>query len=341
MRKLLYVSFVLVLMFLVAACSNSESNDEGNNSSNNNEEATNKSEDTDFPEEPIEIVVPYDAGTTDTLARLMAKFAEPHLPEKQPIVIDNRPGGNAAVGTERVFNADPDGYTLLFSGYSTTVIRPHVDDEISFTHDSFQTIANFTKVPQILVTKKDGRWSDAEEFLEEVKNADEPVLIGSTGFGGFQHIMIEKLNEELGGNLEIVQFSGSSEVAQAVLGGSVDLSIAGVPNLLGNDDYQPLATVSPERSELLDDIPTLKELDIDVEGDLMFGLWGPKDMDESVLNILEEAFAEAAQDSEVIDELDDMGYESSYENAKDFQNTIDNAYEDFGNIIDELNLLEE
>jgi len=334
-KKRLYLLSILLLMVFVAACSDSESNNE------KNDDGVEETEESDFPEKSIEIVVPYESGTTDTLARLIAEYAEPHLPKDQPIVIDNRPGGNAAVGTEKVFNSEPDGYTLLFSGYSTTVIRPHVDDEINFTHDSFQSIANFTKVPQILVTKKDGKWDSAEELIEDVKNADEPILIGSTGFGGFQHVMIEKLNEELGGNLEIVQFSGSSEVAQAVLGGSVDLSIAGVPNLLGNDDYQPLATVSPERSELLDDIPTLKELDIDVEGDLMFGLWGPKDMDESVLNILEEAFAEAAQDSEVIDELNDMGYESSYENAKDFQNTIDNAYEDFGNIIDELNLLEE
>src|SRR5699024_10248288 len=119
--------------------------------------------------------------------------------------------------------------------------------------------ANFTKVPQILDTKKDGKWDTAEELIEDVKNADEPILIGSTGFGGFQHVMIEKLNEELGGNLEIVQFSGSSEVAQAVIGDSVDHSIAGVPNLVDNDDYQPLATVSSERSELLEDITAVTE----------------------------------------------------------------------------------
>jgi len=152
--------------------------------------------------------------------------------------------------------------------------------------------------------------------------------------------MIEKLNEELGGNLEIVQFSGSAEVSQAVLGGSVDLSIAGVPNLLGNDDYQPLATVSPDRSELLDEVPTLTELGVNVEGDLMFGLWGPKGMDESVLNILEEAFAKASQDPELIEELNDMGYESSYENPEEFQNTIDNAYQNFGDIVSELGLNE-
>lgn len=331
MKRVLFILFVFTIM-IVTACSNT---------ANSNTSSSNNSNESDYPKEPIEIVVPYDSGTTDTLARLMAEYAEPHLPSDQPIIIDNRPGGNAAVGTEKVMNSEPDGYTLLFSGYSTTTVRPHVDDEINFTHDSFQSIANFTKVPQILVTKKDGDWESAEEFLEDVKDRDEPVLIGSTGFGGFQHIMIEKLNDELDGNLEIVQFPGSSEVAQAVLGGSVDLSIAGVPNLLGNDDYQPLATVSPERSELLNDIPTLKELDIDVEGDLFFGLWGPPEMDDDVFGILEEAFAEASEDPELIDELNDLGYESSYENGEDFQETIDNSYEHFGEIINELDITED
>lgn len=329
MKSRFFLLIVLTIFtLLVVGCSDSASGSAGDSEDSN-----------DYPSDTISLVVPYSAGgTTDVIARLVAENSSKYLPNEQNIIVENVPGGNAAVGSVRVLNSDADGYTGLVSGYSTLTVRPHLEEDAEFTYDSFQPVANLVNTPQMLITNEESGWETLDDLIEHLETTDDNVNIGSIGYGGFQHLVIEMLNLELGDRLDVIQFDGSAEVTQGILEGSISLAITGAPSLIGNDELTPIAATGMNRATAYPDVPTLTEKDINVEGDLFMGAFLPEGTDEEKVEVLADAFRQALEEPELIEQLENMGYEVTYENPEEWQETITESYNRFGEVIEKANL---
>lgn len=346
MRKKIIWCVALALVLFIAACSGSNEQAEGNVDENNaapqeqSQEQGNESK-SDYPNGTIELIVPYSAGgTTDIIARLLAEHASNYLPNQPQVVVVNKSGGNGVVGATALKNAEPDGYTIGFTELATLTIVPHVDPSVDIAYDSLQPVLQAVSVPQLVVTNSDAPWQTIDEWLEAMKNSDIPFLIGTTGFGGLQHLVVEQLKKVTGAQMEMVPLNGSSEVVTAILAGDVQAGILGVPNVMGNDKLLPLAS-SGSKTDVLPDLPTLKEKGLEVAGDLYFGLFAPKGIDKEKLSILYDAFAKVLNESEVTQQLQEMGYQIVPGDPSQFEQTISELNAHFSTVVEQAGIAQQ
>lgn len=324
MKKMKLI-YLLILALVIVGCSNVDGSAGG-------EDIAVKA---DFPEKTIELIVPYDAGgNSDGIARLLAESASKNLPNKQKIVIVNKPGGNGAIGTTSLMQSDPDGYTVGLVDEASLNIRPHLDENVNFTHDSFQTIMQVANVPQLIVTTKDSPIKTFEDLLDS-----DNKKMGITGMGGIQQLILEQLKNEVSDfQIEEISYGGSANVVTGVLSKEVPVGLIGVPNVLSNEDISPVINAGTEKSPIFPDLPTLKEEGYNIIGDLHHGILAPKGVEQTKVDILHAAFKKALEDPKVIEQLENMGYEISYANPEKYQQTISETFDHYGEVLEKAGL---
>lgn len=320
MKKISWL-ILLISMLLIAGCSSSSQK----SSSNESAKGANAEVNSDYPEKPIEMIAPFPAGSSyDTAARILSKYMEKYLPNDQPVVVVNKPGGNNTIGVIDVFKAKPDGYTIGFVPTSTITTEPHYGNT-PYTHDSFQAIARVLQVDGYLYVKSDSPWKSYEEWLEYAKKNQFSI---STVPGA--QALLNGLKEEAGLNLKIVPFDGFAEAKRSLLGGHVQGLIAAhsaVQAELESGDLRPL--FSSTGRETKDGLPTLKEKGISIEENKMTGVIAPKGLPEDIKNMLEDAVKKALEDPEMQKEYENVSLEPFYGDAEEFQKALtDNFYID-------------
>jgi len=180
-----------------------------------------------FPSRPIRIVVPFPAGgPTDVNIRIIAQRMSEDW--KQPVVIENRPGGNTAIGAQVVAKAEPDGYTLLAAMDTTLVLNP-ATATAPLSYDPFRDFATITLTAKntslITVRTADGPRSVAELIARAKQNPGKlnyGAGIITTRLAGYQFA------REAGIKVQMIPYKGSTDVVNGLLTGSVDFAIDGV-----------------------------------------------------------------------------------------------------------------
>jgi tripartite-type tricarboxylate transporter receptor subunit TctC len=214
-----------------------------------------------YPEKPVRMVIPFaSGGPADTSGRLFGPFLSKVL--GQSIVIENRPGASAVVGTQSVTRAEPDGYTLLFGSSSTFAVNPAVMTNLRFdVQKDLRFIRLVTTTPHVLVIRSA---IAAKSLADLVKLAKAGKLFyASSGIGGAIHLASELFKVETGTNLHHVPFRGGGPAMFGVMSGDADIFINDVSTTLPNiqaGSVRALAMLSPQRSPLLPDVPTSAEL---------------------------------------------------------------------------------
>ena len=215
-----------------------------------------------FPTRLVKIVVPYtSAGSNDTLGRAVAH----RLSEiwAQPVVIENRPGAGTTIGADYVAKAAPDGYTLLFSDWTTYVISPHLYSKLSYNVlTDFAPITVLFHSSLVLAMSNAVPAKDFKEFLAYVKANPGKLSYGSWGYGSHPHVAIEKLKLMAGIDLLHVPYKGGSPALTDLIAGRVAL-------LLGNYAFwsphektgklKIIAAITEKRVAARADLPTVTE----------------------------------------------------------------------------------
>jgi len=180
-----------------------------------------------FPSRPIRIIVPFPAGgPTDVNARIIAQKMSEDF--RQPVVVENRPGGNTAIAAQAVAKAEPDGYTLLAAMDTTLVMNP-ATATAPLTYDPFRDFAAITLTAKntslLTVRAADGPKSVAE-LIARAKAAPGKLNYGAgiitTRLAGYLFA------REAGIAVQLIPYKGSADVVQGLLTGSVDFTIDGV-----------------------------------------------------------------------------------------------------------------
>ena len=213
-----------------------------------------------WPSRPIRFVVPYPpGGSNDILARLFAERMQANL--GQPVVVENKPGAGANIGTEFVAKSAPDGYTLLLSS-NVHVINVNFFAKLPYDPiKDFQPVSLVAIVPFVLTVNSNLPVTTMKEFLAYVR-AKPGATFATAGIGTPHHLAAELLKTMTGIEIVHVPYKGAAFLVPALLAGEVTFSIAAINSLLPHyksGKLRPLAVASTARTPLLPDVPTMAE----------------------------------------------------------------------------------
>jgi tripartite-type tricarboxylate transporter receptor subunit TctC len=213
----------------------------------------------DYPSKPIRLIVPYSSGSSDVVARLLG----PKLSEawKQPVIVDNRPGANAVIGTDAVAKAAPDGYTLLMA-LGTHVISPHLIPTPYHPLNDFAPVATVAAAELGLGLNPAVPANTLQEFIALAKAKPGQLNYSTTQVGGNQHLAGELFTILTGAKLTAVPYKGGGEAMSAVLGGHVQAYFGSIASLAPNmrsGKLKGIAVSGDRRHPAVPDVPTFAE----------------------------------------------------------------------------------
>jgi len=216
----------------------------------------------DYPGKPIRIIVQFTPGTsTDILERLVAQtmIEEWH----QQVIVDNRPGAGAILGTEMGAKAAPDGYTLTMAVSSAFGINPTLYTKLPYDAvKDFAPISNLGLTPQTLVASPSAPFKTVKEFVSAAKQKPGQINFASLGSGSTSHLTMEMFRSTAGITLNHVPFKGSADAHTQLIGGQVPVMFDAIPATrphIQSGKLRGLGIGTLQRSPFLPDLPTIAE----------------------------------------------------------------------------------
>jgi tripartite-type tricarboxylate transporter receptor subunit TctC len=257
----------------------------------------------DFPSRPITLLVPFVAGgSSDVVMRLVSKRVSESL--KQPIVIDNRPGGAGNVAALAIKNAPKDGYTLMMGHTGTHAINATLYSDLKFDPaKDFTPITPLISFNNVLIVNAESRAKSAKELVALGKAKADGLTYASQGVGTGGHLLGVILAKQTGINMIHVPYRGVAPAVTDMVAGRVDLMFSSYVTAgphIESGKLRMLAIAGAKRHPKLPELPTMGEAGFPgVEMEQWFGLFGPAGMPDAVVQKLNAAFVEALKSDEV------------------------------------------
>ncbi|QPL45882.1 tripartite tricarboxylate transporter substrate binding protein [Halomonas sp. A40-4] len=239
-------------------------------------------------------------GGSDALAQL----TQPFLRESLGVEFINEylPGATGAIAWTRLAHQSPnDGSVISITNTPMLMTNYIMNDAINYSIEELTPIANVVTDPGIIVVPEDSPYETVEEFLAAAEERPGEITVGNSGVGGddfFSTIMIEKAT---GLSFQKVPFQGDGPSATAALGGKIDASFNNLGNVYGHIEsgsLRPLAVFAEERLDILPDVPTMVEMDIDVVAGSSRGYSAPAGIPDEARDELIAAFEALGENEE-------------------------------------------
>ena len=252
-----------------------------------------------FPDRPITMIVAFaPGGGTDVAARTLARFMEKDL--GQPVVVVNRAGAGGEVGWGELARARPDGTTIGFTNTPNILTIP-IERQARFRFEDFAPIANIVDDPGGFWVLADSPIASLAALIEEARRRPGQLAYGTTGVGSDDHLAMLALERLTGTSFLHVPFNGSSQVRTALL--SKQLALAVVNMGEGMADWRqglirPLGAMATARWEGAPDVPTFRELGLDVVQGSLRGVGAPAGLPRPVLERLALSVRRTMEDPE-------------------------------------------
>jgi tripartite-type tricarboxylate transporter receptor subunit TctC len=215
-----------------------------------------------YPTRPVRLIVPFPAGSTpDIVGRTLGqKLAEAW---GQPVVVDNRPGAGANIGTAEVARAAPDGYTLLIGSNGPIAINKALYANLPFDPErDLKPLSLLAAAPQILAVHPSVPANDLKQLIAYARANPDKLSYGSVGSGSASHLTMELFKSQARVSLVHVPYKGFPPVVQDLLSGQIQATFAIVPAVLPQiraGRLKGLAVTSEQRTALAPDIATVSE----------------------------------------------------------------------------------
>jgi tripartite-type tricarboxylate transporter receptor subunit TctC len=277
-----------------------------------------------WPDKPITMIVPFPpGGVADTVARPVAEALGREL--KQQVVVENRAGAGGATGIGAASRAAPDGYTVLLS-LSSISILPEADKILArkpqFTLDQFLPIARFTADPVVFVVRAEAPWKTLAEFVADAKAKPGAYNYGSSGNYGTMHVPMEMLKGAAGFRMTHIPYTGAGPAVLALLGGQVDAIATGpstVAQQIKAGKLRALAHWGDKPLQSLPDVPSLAQAGYQASFAQWSALFVPAGTPAPIVERLRDAAKKAATDPQVVATIGRAGSPIEYLDAPDFQ----------------------
>ena len=279
-----------------------------------------------YPTKPIRLVVPFPpGGATDILARDVAQ----KLTESwgQAVVVDNRPGAGANIGTELVAKSAPDGYTLLMGTVGTHAINPSLYAKLPYDHvKDFAPVILVAGVPNVLVVNPALPVNSVAELIAYAKANPGKLNFASSGSGTSIHLSGELFKVMAGVEMVHVPYKGSAPAVQDLIGGQVQLMFDNLPPSLPQikaGKLRALAVTSAARAPALPDVPTMAEAGLPgFEASSWFGILAPTGTPPAIVAKLNAEIAKWLATPEAKEKLAKQGANAAGGSPEDFAKHI-------------------
>lgn len=262
-----------------------------------------------FPTKPVRLVVPYPpGGNTDVLARMIAT----QLTQAwgQQVIVDNRPGGNTVIGTDLVARAPSDGYTLLFTTLTLTVL-PSTQPKLPFDPvRDFTPVTLAVSLPNVLVVTPSLPVKSVSDLIRHANSNPGKLSYASSGTGTSPHLSMELLRSLAPFDITHVPYKGGSQTMLAVVSGEAAAAFAGVPIVLPHvqsGKLRAIGVTSAKRSAALPDVPAIGETVKGYEVDTWFGLLAPARTPTGLVRSLHKNVEQGLHSSTVVTYLQRQG----------------------------------
>lgn len=285
----------------------------------------------DFPNGPVRLVVPFaPGGGVDGAARLVAKQMQDAL--GVPVVVENRPGANGAIGGRAVQLAEPDGQTLLFSA-STQMLTHHVMAAAPYDPVAdFSFVARVGQAPLLMVISPTLPQNTLGEVIEAVRTQPSQWTAGLPAFGAASHV--GTLMVAQAGKIELpsVVYRGTAPALADVAGGHVQVLVDAIVSLQSMAEagkVKPIMVTSAERSSVMPNVPTARESGYpDVVTESWYGVWAPRDTPPERIAQINQLVNTAVQHLAENGELARLGIEPVQESPAQFRDYAERYVQD-------------
>ncbi len=247
----------------------------------------------------IEITVLFPSGTSaDITARLLAQGMAKQLGAN--VIAVNRPGAGGAIGYKHVANQKPDGYSLVWN--SNSISTTYHSGQSPVDYRAFDPVARALVESVVVAVRSEAKWKTLKELVADAKARPTGITVANSGVGSHTHISAVALFKTAQAEVTDVPYA-AAQIVPNLMGGHVDVVVQFPGALAGNvtaGKIRLLAALSGRRDPAFPDVPTARELGLDVALDAWRGIAVPKGTQPAVITVLEKAIRETVESAEFI-----------------------------------------
>ncbi|MCR9199710.1 MAG: tripartite tricarboxylate transporter substrate binding protein [Planctomycetaceae bacterium] len=260
----------------------------------------------DFPDRPVKVIVPFAAGGgSDTFVRVVQSVIESENLLGQPLVVINVPGGGGTIGSRRVLEETPDGYTIL--NLHDGIISAFVAKTVEYGPEAFRPLAATGRTASMLCVREDARWLDLTDLMDEAVQRPGKVRFGANlgALSYFDALRVEKAVP--GAAFRFVSTGGGAKRFADLIGDGIDATAFNIAefNQFRAAGVKALAVFSEQRHPDFPDVPTARECGVNVVRDSMQYWWAPPgtpdEVVEKLTSVLRDAMATPALQQRLAD----------------------------------------
>jgi tripartite-type tricarboxylate transporter receptor subunit TctC len=268
-----------------------------------------------WPNRPIRLVVPYAAGgSTDVIGRVMAEYLGRQL--GQNLVVENRPGKGATIGTSQVAKAAPDGYTLVVTNISSFAVSPPLYGDLDYDPvKDFAHISLASLNPSVLVVNPKFPAKTLAEYVAYAKANPDKLAFATSGPGSSNHILGVMLGLATGIKLVHVPYRGAGPAMQDTIAGNLPSMFDSLPSAASHikaGTVRAIAVSGEKRNPSFPDVPTMKESGYpELVSYSWFGLSAPARTPAPIVDRLAREMQIVLKNPDVVKKWDEIGSEPS------------------------------
>lgn len=251
-------------------------------------------QDVPYPKGNIEMTVLFPAGSSaDVTARLLAQGMARQLGVN--VVAVNRPGAGGAIGYKHVAAQKPDGYAVVWN--SNSISTTYHSGQLPFDYKSFDPVARVLVESVVVAVRSESKWKTLKELIADAKSRPGAITVANSGVGSHTHLSGVVLFKTADAEVTDVPYA-AAQIVPNLMGGHVDVMVQFPGALAGNvaaGKIRVLANLSARRDPAFPDVPTARELGLDIALDAWRGVAVPKGTPQPVITALEKAIRETVQ----------------------------------------------
>ncbi len=293
-----------------------------------------------FPDRPIRLIIPWaPGGPADAGFRILAESVSRKL--GQSIIVENKSGASGILGAMALQDAKPDGYTI--SQMHMSVLRQPLLNKTLAYHpiNDLTYILQITGFVMGVAVRADAPWKTLPDLLAHARANPGKLNYGTLGIGSTQHLAMERVAIAQGLGWTHAPYRGTADTLRALLGGEIDFASesSGWAPMVRSGQLRLLAVFTAKRAPRFPDVPTVRELGLDVVVDSPGGLIGPRGMDAATVRVLADAFRAAAQEPEHLKFLENMDQPLLLLDGPAYREAMQRTLEEERALLRRLNLL--
>ena len=267
-----------------------------------------------YPSKPIRFVVPFNpGGATDIVARVLVEAMSRQL--GQPIIVENKAGASAMLGTDQVAKSAPDGYNVVVSLSTSLLINQFLYSKMAYNpQKDLLMLSEIASAPVTLVVHPSVPANNMQELRAWVKANKGKVSYGSWGVGSYAHLGGAYMSKTMDADMSHVAYRGEAPMIQELIGGQLQLCFSSAQNtkpFIETGRLKAIGVTGKQRMSVLPDLPTIYEQGVTDDAYAIAGFVGmalPAGTPKEVVDALYAALQQASQDPKVQERLDGAGF---------------------------------